>query len=79
MSRFDERFWVTVIVLAGVLGFDALVYLVPGHLDSNLLSAILGVLNAQGFLQGVNYWFQTSKSSNDKDDTINTLTKKVGP
>lgn len=75
MNRFDDRFWVTMVVIAGVLAFDTLVYLVPGHLDSNLLSAILGVLNAQGFIQGVNYWFQTSKSSNDKDATIHQLAK----
>lgn len=75
--KFDERFWVTLAVVLGVLGFDMLVYLVPGHLDTNLVSALLGILNAQGFVQVVNWWFQSSKSSTDKDQTIAAIATKA--
>lgn len=79
MKNFDERFWITVMSTVFILGFDALVYVVPSKLDPQFVSSLVMVLNVQGLINGLNYWYQSSKSSQGKDDTINELTKKVGP
>lgn len=79
MKQFDDRFWLTVIIAVLILGFDALVYTVPSKLDPQFVSSLVMVLNVQGLIVALNWWYQSSKSSQNKDDTINTLTKKVGP
>lgn len=73
--KFDERFWITIVVVVIAIAFDTVVYLVPTRLDANLVSVILTAVNLNGFVVAVQYWLGSSKSSQEKDSTIATLSK----
>lgn len=72
---FDERFWVTMVVVGCAFVFDVLVFLVPSKLDARVLDVLLTALNINGFVVAVQFWLGSSKSSSDKDATIHQLTK----
>lgn len=76
MKNFDERFWISIAVIAVAFAFDMMLYLVPSKADSNLISTIVGVLNSVGLVAVVQYWLGSSKGSQDKTDIISQLSSK---
>lgn len=64
---------IVVIVLFPLSIYFVLIHPVPAELRDIVLGAT-GVLSAQ-FVQVLNYWFGSSRSSAQKDQTINSLSK----
>ncbi len=71
----DPRFWISVLVILGALGWDVMIYLVPSHLDPQQVGIITGVLNSGGFILAGQFWLGSSMASKEKDATIATLAK----
>ena len=71
----EQRFLISaaVIFIAGVYDF-AVTFWHPA-IDKELLTVIMTALNANGIVVVVSYWLGSSKGSNDKDSTINQLSK----
>lgn len=76
MNKWDTKSILAMFLIVSMVGITFTLMFMPATMDNDVLKILIGGFMTVGFTSVINYYFGSSSSSKDKDDTISSMVIK---